>query len=180
MLNVRLRNVLISSLILVSSVFTGSSASSAASCPPTDIDGKTVATLNMGKSKVEIKRVDYPKSGELDPPRSPLFGGVSIRHQPLSAIQGSSIIVWHVNYKGCQGRLNIITAAPLNTKFTIVDEKGVKTQYQIVKNFSVLKGKYQADWFRLNGPRQLVFVTCNGKVVNRHYTHNQILIAVPT
>lgn len=153
---------------------------SAAKCPPTDIDGKTVANLFMGKSKVEIKRVDYPKSGVLDPPKSPQFAGVSIRHQPLSAVQGSSILVWHVSYHGCKGRLNMLSEAPLNTKFSVVDEKGGNTQYQIVKNFKIKKGDYEADWFRLNGSRQLVFVTCTGKVVDGHYTHNQVLIAIPT
>lgn len=180
MLNVRFCSALISSLILVSSVFTGSSASSAASCPPTDIDGKTVANLFMGKVKTEIKRVDYPKSGVLDPPKSPQFAGVSIRHQPLSAIQGSSIIVWHVSYRGCKGRLNSLAAAPLKVKFSVVDEKGVSTQYQVVKNFKIPKGQYEADWFRLNGSRQLVFVTCAGKVVNGSFIQNQVLIAIPT
>jgi hypothetical protein len=165
-------------VILTSGV--GSLPASAAKCPPTDIDGKTVANLFMGKSKVEIKRVDYPKSGVLDPPKSPRFAGVSIRHQPLSAVQGSSIIVWHVSYHGCKGRLNMLSEAPLNTKFSVVDEKGGNSEYQVVKNFKIKKGAYEADWFRLNGSRQLVFVTCTGKVVNGHYTQNQILIAIPT
>jgi hypothetical protein len=161
-------------------LWVGALPASAAKCPPTDMDGKTVANLFVGKSKVEIKRVDYPKSGALDPPKSPQFAGVSIRHQPLSAVQGSSIIVWHVSYHGCKGRLNMLSEAPLNTKFSVVDEKGGNTQYQIVKNFKIKKGDYEADWFRLNGSRQLVFVTCTGKVVDGHYTHNQVLIAIPT
>lgn len=167
-------------LILFSSIFIGLNQASAATCPPLDVDGKTVANLFLGKSKIEIKRVDYPKSGVLDPPKSPQFAGVSIRHQPLSAIQGSSIIVWHVSYHGCKGRLNMLSEAPLTTKFSVVDEKGISTQYQVVKNFKIPKGQYQADWFRLNGSRQLVFVTCAGSVVNGSFTQNQVLIAVPT
>lgn len=170
---------LISLLISLSFLFTGANPAAAASCPPLDIDGKTVANLSVGKTKVEIKRVDYPKSGALDPPASPRFAGVSIRHQPLSAIQGSSIIVWHVSYHGCKGRLNVLSQAPLKTKFSIVDEKGVRTQYQMVKNFKIPKGQYKADWFRLNGSRQLVFVTCAGKVVKGSFTQNHVLIAVP-
>lgn len=165
-------------LLIITTSFVISPAQ-AAKCPPTDIDGKTVANLYLGKSKVEIKRVDYPKSGVLDPPKSPQFAGVSIRHQPLSAIQGSSIIVWHVSYQGCRGRLNMLSEAPLNTQFSVVDEEGVNTQYRVTKNFEVKKGAYEADWFRLNGSRQLVFVTCVGKIVNGHYTKNQVLIAVP-
>jgi hypothetical protein len=167
-------------VLFVLTTWVGVSPAAAAKCPPTDNDGKTVANLFMGKSKVEIKRVDYPKSGALVPPKSPQFAGVSIRHQPLSAVQGSSILVWHVSYHGCKGRLNMLTEAPLNTKFSVLDEKGGNTQYQVVKNFKVKKGAYEADWFRLNGSRQLVFVTCTGDVVDGHYTHNQVLIAIPT
>lgn len=166
-------------LVILTTCF-GVLPASASKCPPTDIDGKTVASLFMGKSKTEIKRVDYPKSGALDPPKSPQFAGVSIRHQPLSAVQGSSIIVWHVSYHGCKGRLNMLSEAPLNTKFSVVDEQGGNTQYQVVKNFKVKKGAYQADWFRLNGSRQLVFVTCTGKIVDGSFTHNQVVIAIPT
>jgi len=180
MLNIRKQISLVAVLIVFSSIFSGLNQASAATCPPLDIDGKTVANLFLGKSKIEIKRVDYPKSGVLDPPKSPQFAGVSIRHQPLSAIQGSSIIAWHVSYHGCKGRLNVLSEAPLNTKFSVVDEKGISTQYQVVKNFKIPKGQYEADWFRLNGPRQLVFITCTGKVVNGSYTQNQVLIAIPT
>jgi hypothetical protein len=63
---------LIAMLFLFSSTFTGLNAASAATCPPLDVDGKTVANLFMGKSKIEIKRVDYPKSGVLDP--QPILG----------------------------------------------------------------------------------------------------------
>ena len=150
-------------LSLSVSIF-GAGTATAAKCPPTNQDGKTVGNLIMGKSKVEIKRVDYPKSGVLDPPKSPQFAGVSIRHQPLSSIEGSSLIVWHVSYHGCKGRLNMLSEAPLKTKFSVVDEKGVNTQYQVVKNMTIKVGQYSADWFRLNGPRQLVFVTCAGEV----------------
>ena len=74
----------------------------------------------------------------------------------------------------------MLSEAPLKTKFSVVDEKGVNTQYQVVKNMTIKVGQYSADWFRLNGPRQLVFVTCAGKVVNGHHTQNQVVIAIPT
>lgn len=175
----KLRSLLIVIALMVSSLFGFSQSAYAAKCPPTNKDGKTIGYIEVGKTKVDVKYVDYPKSGVLDPPVSPLFAGVSIRHQPLSSIQGSSLIVWHISYSGCQGKLNVITKAPLKTKFTVIDEKGVKTRYEISKNFMVPVGKYQADWFRMNGSRQLVFVTCAGKVVKGHHTSNQIVIATP-
>lgn len=172
--------VLAISIALVLSSLTSSLVSAqAASCPATNLDGKTVANIAMGKTKVEVKRVDYPKSGVLDPPKSPQFAGVSIRHQPLSSIQGSSLIVWHVSYHGCRGKLNVVSEAPVKTKFSVTDEKGIKTDYRIIKNITIPVGNYDADWFRLNGPRQLVFVTCAGKVVNGHHTKNQVVVAVP-
>jgi hypothetical protein len=148
-------------------------------CANPDQDGKTVGKISVGKSAVDIKRIDYPKSGVLDPPKSPLAAGVSIRHQPLSAIQGSSLIVWHVSYSGCEGKLNTITKTSLDSTFSVVDENGVTTKYKITKNTTVPVGKYDSDWFRLNGSRQLVFVTCAGKVVKGHHTHNQVVVATP-
>lgn len=129
-------------VVVCSNLLFGTSPAQAAKCPPTNLDGKTVANLTMGKTKVEIKRVDYPKSGVLDPPKSPKFAGVSIRHQPLSSIQGSSLIVWHVSYRGCQGKLNVISKAPISTKFSVRDEKGVNTEYKVVKNVTIKVGKY--------------------------------------
>ena len=162
-----------------SSLIFGVTSAQAAKCPPSNQDGKTVAKLTMGKSNVEIKRVDYPKSGVLDPPKSPKFAGVSIRHQPLSSIEGSSLIVWHVSYRGCPGKLNVLSEAPVKTMFFVTDEKGINTKYKIVKNVTIKVGQYNPDWFRLNGPRQLVFVTCAGKVVDGHHDKNQVVIATP-
>lgn len=180
MFKTQIKVSLLSILILLSSILVGVSPVAAASCPPTNVDGKTVANVILGDLKVAVKRVDYPKSGALDPPKSPKFAGLSIRHQPLGAIQGSSVIVWHASYHGCKGSLNALTESPLNTKFLVVDEKGASTEYKLVEKLKIPKGQYEADWFRLNGSRQLVFITCTGKVVNGSYTQNQILIAIPS
>lgn len=165
-------------LISLSLSGVGSSAH-AVVCPPTNLDGNTVASISIGKTAVPIKRVDYPKSGVLDPPRSPQFAGVSIRHRPLSSIQGSSLIVWHYTYNGCKGTMNPLLDMPRKGQIEVVDEKGKKTKYQISKKMVVDIGKYDADWFRLNGSRQLVFVTCTGKVVNGKFTKNAVVIATP-
>jgi hypothetical protein len=153
---------------------------SAAKCPAGNSDGKTIGTIKVGSLAVPVKSVTYPLSGELNPPISPLNAGVSARHNPLEATEGSSIIVWHINYKGCVGKLNPITESKVGAKFSVVDEKGATRSYKIASKTTVPLGDYKTDWFRLDGPRQLVFVTCGGKVVKGHYTRNQILIAVPT
>lgn len=169
-------------LILFSLFFTGVSApsSTAAYCPPGKIDGKTVGKINVGDVEVNIKNVDYPEGKDLSPPKSPLNAGVSIRHQPLSAESGSSIIVWHVNYKGCQGKLNVVNKKKLGYKFNVIDENGKSVEYAISKKVQVKKGNYDPMWFMLSGPRQLVLVTCIGKVINRSYTDNLVIIATPT
>lgn len=152
---------------------------SAAKCPASNLDGKTIGAIKVGSLSVPVKSVTYPVSGELYPPISPLFAGVSARHNPLKATAGSSIIVWHINSKGCTGKLNPIIKSKVGAKISVVDEKSATRSYKIASNFSVPLGDYKAKWFRLDGPRQLVFVTCTGKVVKGRYTRNQIIIAVP-
>lgn len=171
-------------LALTAGLFLGSFAAlaptaSAAKCPANNLDGKTIGAIKIGTTSVPVKSVTYPLSGELDPPKSPLFAGLSARHNPLKASTGSSIIVWHIEYEGCKGKLNPIIKAKVGTKFSVTDEEGNKTSYKITDSLSVPKGEYKAKWFRIDGSRQLIFVTCGGKIVNSHFTRNEIVIAVP-
>jgi hypothetical protein len=151
----------------------------AAGCPDPKKDGKTIGKVVVGKTNTDVKYVDYEAGEALDPPNSPLNVGLSIRHMPLSSPIGSSLLVWHINYKGCEGKLNILNDKKIGFKFSIVDEKGFKQEFKISKKFQVKKGKYKSEWFQLNGPRQLTLVTCIGKVVNHHYEDNLVIIAVP-
>lgn len=152
---------------------------SAAKCPPSNLDGKTIGAIKVGSLSVPVKSITYPVSGVMDPPLSPIYAGISARHNPLKAIEGSSIIVWHVRYNGCVGKLNPILESKVGAKISVQDEDGANQSYKIAKSFSVPVGDYKPDWFRLDGPRQLVFVTCGGKVVNGRFTKNEIVIAVP-
>lgn len=154
-------------------------ASTAAICPPTSVDGKTIGTISVGKVKVLVKNVDYPEGEALSPPKSPLNAGISIRHQPLSATSGSSIIVWHINYNGCQGKLNVINSKKKGFTFKVKDEAGKIQKYAVTSKYQVRKGNYKSEWFMLTGPRQLVMVTCIGKVVDGHYLDNLVVIATP-
>ncbi len=172
-------------LALTAGLFLGSFAAlaptaSAAKCPASNLDGKTIGTIKVGSLSVPVKSVTYPLSGELDPPISPLFAGLSARHNPLTATIGSSIIVWHIKYNSCIGKLNPIVESKVGAKISVVDEIGASRSYKISSNFSVAVGAYDAKWFSLEGPRQIVFVTCTGKVVNGRYSRNQIIIAVPS
>jgi len=163
----------------LTSLITLSNSATAAPCPNPNADGKTIGKILVGKTAVDVKYVDYPAGGALNPPASPLNAGLSIRHMPLSSPVGSSLIVWHVNYNGCDGKLNVLTSKKVGFKFSIIDEKGFKQNFKITNIIQVLKGKYKSEWFELNGARQLVFVTCSGTVVNRHYKDNLIVFASP-
>lgn len=154
-------------------------ASKAAKCPPPKKDGKTVGTILVEGITVDVKRVDYKEGKDLLPPNSPLNVGVSILHQPLSATEGASLLVWHVNYKGCQGKLNVINDEKPGYKFDVIDEKGEIVEYEVKERYQVKKGKYKPEWFMLTGPRKLVLVTCIGKVVRGSYLDNLVFIATP-
>lgn len=174
-------NALVSALALslVFSLIPLTSSMAVTKCPSPKADGLTVGKIRVEDVIVNVKNVDYPLGKDLNPPKSPLNAGVSIRHQPLSSESGSSLIVWHVNYKGCQGKLNVINNKRRGYEFEVIDESGESVRYKIFKRIQVKKGEYDPEWFLLSGPRQLVLVTCTGRVVNRSYTDNLVIIATP-
>lgn len=148
-------------------------------CKPVKPTGKTVGQITAGSASLPIKSFNYPAGGIMEPQKSTFMAAVSQRHQPLSATMGTSVIVWHVDYSGCGNELNVITKQSVGYKFKIKDENGDTKTYKISKKYVVKKGKYQASWFNLIGPRQLLLVTCTGAFQNGHYQDNAVLIAVP-
>jgi hypothetical protein len=172
-----LRILLIAALVNFAPVF--HTPAIAAICPPAKADGKTIGKITVGNVNVNLKSVKYPAGGVLNPPRSPLNAGVSNRHMPLSAELGSTVIVWHVNLNGCQGKLNAINKKKVGFQFDVTDENGETIKYEVSKKLTVPKGKYKAEWFELSGPRQLVLVTCTGTVVKGSYKENLVIFASP-
>lgn len=151
----------------------------AAKCPSPRKDGKTVGAVIADGVTVNVKNVDYKPGKDITPPASPLNAGVSLLHQPLSSKEGSSVIVWHVNYRGCQGKLNVINDEKPGFTFGVIDENGDLVEYAIRERLQVKKGDYEEDWFMLSGKRQLIMVTCIGKVVRGSYLDNLVIIATP-
>lgn len=160
---------------IVSSV----SIAHAATCRPISTNTKTMGTMIADGISAVVKSANYPAGGVFDPPESPLAIGLSARHQPLSATSGSSLLVWHVNYSGCQGKINFMMKKKAGYTFSMIDETATIKEYKISSVQIVPVGKYKPEWFRLSGPRQLVFVTCTGKVVKGHHTQNHVIIATP-
>lgn len=165
--------------LLVTLLVAPSVTANAAPCNPAKPTGKTVGQIQAGNVSLPIKSFIYPAGGVMEPQKSTLMAAVSLRHMPLSATQGTSVIVWHVDYAGCNNELNMLTKQSAGFKFKITDEKGKTTAYKISKKTIVKKGNYQASWFNLIGPRQLLLVTCTGPFKNGHYTENSVIIATP-
>ena len=152
---------------------------SAVPCNPVKPTGKTVGQISAGSVSMPIKPFNYPAGGIMEPQKTTLAAAVSIRHQPLSATSGTSVIVWHINYSGCNNALNILTAQSVGFKFKVIDENGDVKTYAISKRYKVTKGDYKESWFDLIGPRKLLLATCAGAFKNGHYEDNVVILAKP-
>ena len=165
---------------LVGALFVAPSISAnAATCKPVNPTGKTVGQIQVGPVKMPIKAFNYPAGGVMEPQKSTLMAALSQRHMPLSSTMGTSVIVWHVNYAGCNNALNVITSQAVGSTFKVSDEKGKTTTYVISKRYKVTKGDYKESWFDLIGPRKLLLATCSGAFKNGHYEDNVVIIATP-
>lgn len=155
------------------------SAAAVAACPPASVAGKPIGWIEFAKGRVPITPVHYPAGGVLNPPPTNLAAGVSTRHQPLLAQQGSTVIAWHVRYGvGCDGALNPIVAAGRGGRFTVVLPNGPRQTYVVTEAHTVSRGKYRPEWFRLNGDPQITMLTCSD-LRNGTFTKTSALIAVP-
>ena len=152
---------------------------SAAACVPKKPTGKTIGTIKVKNVSMPIKAFNYPAGGVMEPQPTTLAAGLSKRHMPLSAQLGTSVITWHINYKGCWSPLNVLMGEKVGGVFRIVDENGDLQKYRIDRKLVVRKGNYKASWFNLVGPRQLALFTCTGEVVRGHYNKNMVFIATP-
>lgn len=154
-------------------------AAVAAGCPSASVGGQAVGWITVGNARVPIKPVTYPAGGELDPPASALVAGVSKRHRPLLASQGTTVLTWHVRYgKGCEGALNGLMTVPVGTTFTVEKADGRKQEFAVTDRVTVPKGAYQPEWFTLEGDPRLALFTCTG-LKNGKYTKTMAIFAEP-
>jgi hypothetical protein len=147
-----------------------------AACNPIKPTGKTVGQISAGSVSMPI---NYPAGGVMEPQKTTLAAALSVRHQPLNSPSGTSVIVWHINYSGCNHALNLLTKQSAGYKFRVSDDKGETKSFVISKRYKVTKGDYRESWFDLIGPRKLLLVTCAGEFKNGHYEDNVVLIATP-
>lgn len=148
-------------------------------CPPASVGGKAVGKISVGGVTVPIKKVRMGADGTLDAAPSNLLASVVTDYQPLNAKVGTTVLLWHSRYGvGCDGTLNVFFDQHIGDTFKVTDAKGVSRRYEIAAVNVVPKGKYWADWFRYDGPRQLTVVTCTG-LKDGVFTQNYVITAVP-
>lgn len=140
-----------------------STPAAADSCPSASAGGQAIATIRLDDgAAVPIKSVSYPRGGVLTPPPSNKVAGLSTRHRPLDAAEGTSVIAWHVRYgPGCDGSLNPLLTRSVGQRFSVVMEDGASVDYEVVSRHVVRKGKYRPSWFRQDGPHRLLLATCS-------------------
>lgn len=150
-----------------------------AACSPIKSTGKSAGAISIGSLSMPIKSFNYQAGGIMEPEKNTTAAGLSARHMPLSSKVGTSVIVWHRDFKGCIHPLNTFMDKSAGTQFSITDEKGVTTKYRLNSVKVVTKGDYKASWFNLIGPRQIVMFTCTGVFKSGHYEKNVVFIATP-
>ncbi|MGI9227146.1 MAG: class F sortase [Candidatus Nanopelagicaceae bacterium] len=166
-------------LVLIYLIAPNSAIAAPVACVRVKPAGPTVGEISVAGVVMPIKPFIYPAGGIMEPQGSTLMAGLSQRHMPLSSSVGTSVVVWHRDYKGCVNRLNILFSKKKGDLFQIEDENGESRNYRIALKQVINKGDYQKSWFTLIGPRQIALFTCTGKFKNGHYEDNLVLIAKP-
>ena len=171
--------ILTATIVAVVTTMTLTSSASAASCTPIKPIGKTVGKISIGSVALPIKSFNYPAGGVMEPVKNTTAAGLSERHMPLSSEVGSSVLLWHRDYRGCLHPLNLFMDKKVGTQFTLTDENGERKKYRLSYIRVIKKGEYQESWFNLIGPRQIVMFTCTGVFKSGHYEKNMVFIATP-
>lgn len=176
----RATSALIGVVVVVLASLGVAPAAHASKCPPASVGGKTIGWVEFDDVRVPIKRTDYPAGGALVPPASNRVAGMSTLHQGLIADQGTTVIAWHERFgPGCPGTLNPLLRKKMGDTFDIVTTSGQRQSFTLTESRKVKRGRYQRDWFRLHGDRQVTLFTCSD-LRNGRFINNRVLVAVPT
>ena len=101
----------------------------------------------------------------------------------VSGSVGSVVIVGHVNYYGQgPGAFSVLGRAKAGMSVG-AREGGATTWWRVTAVRTYPKGHLAWSYFNPKGPRQLVLITCGGKLVHSndgwHYDKNVVVVAVP-
>ncbi len=151
----------------------------AAACPPASVGGAAVGSITVGSLTVPVKAVRMAPDGGLDAAPSNRVASVVVDYRSIKAVSGTTVLLWHSRYGvGCNGTLNVLFHKRAGFRFNVTDAAGTTHHYVISAAHTVVKGAYQAAWFRMGGPRQLTLITCTGLISNV-FTRNYVITAVP-
>lgn len=110
-----------------------------------------------------------------DPSRVGRWRGGASWHDP----EGAILLTGHVAWRGARGTLWSLAAVEPGTEIRLLTDGSVSARWQVARIWAVERGTALPTLFRDDGPPTLAIVTCGGKVVDGHYTHNVIVEAEP-
>jgi hypothetical protein len=112
----------------------------------------------------------------MDVPADPARVGYLSTAAALDAQGGTTVLAGHVNYGSVQGALWHLTGLKPGALIVTTDASGAATRWRVYQLEQVHKQPIQGP---RTGPRELLLVSCAGKVVGHHYEDNVIAHAVP-
>lgn len=122
-------------------------------------------------------------SGSLTLPHEPWRVGLDIDSAPLSNDEGTTLMAGHVDLSGTPGALVALARAQPGALVYVTDGEGRRSGFVTSGLQRYSKVSLPRSIFAVDGPRQLVVVTCGGPVMTiageRHYRDNVVLTAVP-
>jgi LPXTG-site transpeptidase (sortase) family protein len=104
---------------------------------------------------------------------------------PAGALNGSTVIAGHVNFRdGSPGALGDLAEISKGAPIQVTDHTGAVHTYKAVSARTLLKTALPEELFTTTGPHQLVLITCGGPIVatgngTPGYTHNTVITATP-
>lgn len=169
-----------------------STTSSGASSSGVSSDGLVMSPDRMGPDRLYVPSLGVYASlssvrfsgGSLTIPREPSQVGVDIGSAPVTADEGTTLLAGHVDLSGTPGALVSLAEAKPGAVVYVTDGEGRRTAFVTSALQSYSKVSLPRSIFAVDGPRQLVLVTCGGPVMTidgeSHYRDNVVLTAVPT
>lgn len=110
-----------------------------------------------------------------DPSRVGRWTGGADLHDQAGAV----LLSGHVAWAGTRGALWGLASAEPGAEVVVTDATGRPTMWQVIRVWAVKRGTALPELFRTTGAKRLVVVTCGGRVVGGHYSHNVIVEAAP-
>lgn len=158
--------------------------------------GSTSASVVMSPEQMGPDRLYVPSlgvyaglspvrfsDGTLTIPSEPWRVGRDIDSAPVSARSGTTLLAGHVDLSGTPGALVALAEAAPGALVYVTDDQGVRRSFVTSGLQRYSKVSLPRSIFAVDGPRQLVVVTCGGPVITtsgvQHYRDNVVLTAVP-